>query len=270
MTNNVTKGSGSASRSSAQVTAVIEAVRTHGIQRLSGLLKTMFDGLSSTLFDLAKNLPEAEQQKVLDTLPVVRVMRAEVEGRFASSLLTAFSALLKAESAKTADGQDTIDYSALNLIDHEEMDVTVSIDTIVARSRLDCASSLGLLRKRFSNLLPKVEMTDRSLPLDPGAVVGAFKDGLLLMTDIQVQERLLILKVFQVQVLSVLGEILDEANRLMIDAGVLPDLKLANTPAQARSKSRRKKQPMRMTIQARLTRVRRNRHLLICRRCSRI
>ena len=77
MTNNVTKGS--ASRSPTQVTAIVEAVRTHGIQRLSGLLKTMFDSLSSTLFDLAKNLPEAEQQRVLDTLPVVRVMRADVE-----------------------------------------------------------------------------------------------------------------------------------------------------------------------------------------------
>lgn len=237
MTNHVNKGSGSTGRSSAQATAVIEAVRTHGIQRLSGLLRTMFDGLSSTLFDLAKNLPEAEQQRVLDTLPVVRVMRAEVEGRFASSLLSAFSSLLKVESTKASEGHDTIDYSTLNLVDQEEMDVTVSIDTIVARSRLDCASSLGLLRKRFSNVLPRVEVTDRSLPLDPGAVVNAFKDGLLLMTDIHVQERLLILKVFQVQVLSVLGEILDEANRLMIDAGVLPDLKLANTPTPARAKS---------------------------------
>lgn len=237
MTDNLTAGTGSTSRSVEQASVVLDAVRMHSMQRLNDLLKVTFEGLQATIFDLVKNLPEAEQQRVLGLVPAVRVKRADIEGRFASSLLSAFSSVQRsAGTGKAAQAASTIDFSTLSLVDEEEMDVTVAIDAMVARSRLDFAASLGLLRKRYSHLLPKLEMTERGLPLDPGVVADAFKDGLKLLTDVTVHERLVLLKVFQVKVMAALGEVLDEANQLMIDAGVLPELKLANSPAKSSSK----------------------------------
>jgi len=79
---------------------------------------------------------------------------------------------------------------------------------------------------RFSHVLPKVEVLDRNLPLDPGPLLDAFKAALHLVNDLGVPGKLLILRVFQHQVMARLDEVLEEINQQFIDAGVLPDLKL--------------------------------------------
>lgn len=227
MVDNLRAGVASASQTRGQAPAVLEGVREHSLQRLKDLLKGMFDALGATLVDMSRSLPEAEQQPYMDLLPAVRSSRAAMEGRFAASMASAFAAVLKEGSKSSGQGLGSIDFSTLSLVDEEEMDVTVAIDAIVARCRLDFAATLGLLRKRFSHLLPKVEMTERGLPLDPGAVADAFKDALKLLAEVSTQERLILLKIFQVQVMGGLGEVVDEANQQLIDAGVLPELKLA-------------------------------------------
>jgi hypothetical protein len=224
-------------RTPEQMPAVVDAVRTKSMQRLSELLKAMFDGLQLTIFDLLNNLPETEQSHAMDLIPATKMARADIEGRFASSLLSAFASLHRGGSHKAIEAPGTIDFSTLSLVDEEDMDVTVAIDAMVARSRLDVAASLGLLRKRFSHLLPKRDMTERGFPLDPGVVADAFRDGLKLLTVVSIHERLLLLKIFQVKVMAALGEVLDAANQQLIEAGVLPDLKLASAPTKSPVKS---------------------------------
>lgn len=230
MVDNHKAGVADAGQARSQSPALLETVRTRSLQRLNDLLKGMFDLLSSTLVDMSRSLPEAEQQHYLDLLPAVRSSRAAIEGRFTASMTNAFASILKGAGAKQAgQGLGGIDFSTLSLVDEEEMDVTVAIDAVVARSRLEYAAPLGLLRKRFSHLLPKVEMTERGLPLDPGPVADAFKDGLKLLAEVPVHQKLILLKIFQTQIMGSLGEVIDEANQLLIDAGVLPELKLASS-----------------------------------------
>jgi hypothetical protein len=241
MTDNHTTGVGSAGRSSGRAPAVLDSVRSQSLQRLSEMLKEMFDDLQNITFELTKDFSDTEQQHVMGLVPAAQEKRAEIEGRFASSLLTAFTALQRTGASKAAETPLTIDFSTLSLVDEKEMDISVAVDTIVARSRLDLAAPLGLLRRRFSHLLPKQEVTERGLPLDPGVVADAFKDGLALLKYVSIQERLLLLKVFQIKVMASLGEVLEGANQLLIDAGVLPELKLANSPVGASATSAAKK-----------------------------
>lgn len=231
-------------RARIQVPAVLESVRTRSLQKLNDLVKGMLDRLDTTIFDWAMKMPEAEQQRYHETLPKVRARRADIEGRFASSMISSFSSVLKTnQDQKVTQGFEAIDFSTLSLVAEDDMDVTVALDAIVARARLDYAAPLGLLRKRFMHLLPKVEMTERSLPLDPGPIADAFRDGLKLLADADVHQKLILLKVFQVQVMGELVDVIDEANQILIDAGVLPELKLgaatrSTTPKPSADKPR--------------------------------
>lgn len=248
MVGNVKSGMTETGRASLQVPAVLETIRKRGLQGLNELLKGMFDRLNTTLHEWSKTLPPAEQQPYLDIMSVVRSRRADMEGRFAAMLITSFSALLKVHDAKSAQGSfSSTDYSTLSLVGEDEMDVSVTIDSMVARARLEYAPQLGLLRRRFAHLLPRIEMTERSLPLDPGAIADAFNDALKLLTDRSVIEKLLILRVFQEQVLEDMGEVLDEANQLLMDAGVLPDLKVAMA---SRKESRARPDPQKTTTES--------------------
>lgn len=229
MVDSLKPGVADPARARIQVPAVLETVRTRSLQKLGDLVKDMLDRLDTTIFDWAMKMPEAEQQRYHETLPKVRARRADIEGRFASSMLSAFSSVLKTnQDQKVSQGFEAIDFSTLSLVAEDDMDVTVALDAIVARARLDYAAPLGLLRKRFMHLLPKVEMTERSLPLDPGPIADAFRDGLKLLADADVHQKLILLKVFQVQVMGQLVDVIDDANQLLIDAGVLPELKLGS------------------------------------------
>lgn len=244
MVDSLKPGVADPARARIQVPAVLETVRTRSLQKLGDLVKGMFDRLDTTIFDWAMKMPEAEQQRYHETLPKVRARRADIEGRFASSMISAFSSVLKTnQDQKVTQGFEAIDFSTLSLVDEDDMDVTVALDAIVARARLDYAAPLGLLRKRFMHLLPKVEMTERSLPLDPGPIADAFRDGLKLLADADVHQKLILLKVFQVQVMGELVDVIDEANQILIDAGVLPELKLgaatrSTTPKPSADKPR--------------------------------
>ncbi|MDO8266649.1 MAG: DUF1631 domain-containing protein [Moraxellaceae bacterium] len=229
MVDSLNPGVADPARARIQVPAVLETVRTRSLQKLGDLVKGMFGRLDTTIFDWAMKMPEAEQQRYHEILPKVRSRRADIEGRFTSSMISAFSSVLKTnQDQKVTQGFEAIDFSTLSLVDEDDMDVTVALDAIVARARLDYAAPLGLLRKRFMHLLPKVEMTERSLPLDPGPIADAFRDGLKLLADADVHQKLILLKVFQVQIMGELSDVIDEANQLLIDAGVLPELKLGS------------------------------------------
>ena len=118
---------------------------------------------------------------------------------------------------------DAYDFDNLSLVNNEEMDVTVTVDTVVARARMEFATPLGLLKRRYAFVLKReVDL----LPIDPGCITDAFKDACTEL-DVGVMERIVVLRVFQQEVLNNLGELIDEINQLMIDAGVLPELKSA-------------------------------------------
>lgn len=233
MTDNVKPNSDSG-RSRIQSPAVLDTIRARSLQRMEELLKGMFERLETIVFDWAKALPNSEQQPYMDVIIVVRARRAEMQARFVAGMATAFMALAQVRSEKSSAHGD-IDFSTLSLVNTDEMDVSVTVDAMVARARLEYAAPLGLLRRRYAQLLPKIEVMDRNMPLDPGPLTEAFKDTLSLL-DTGVPEKLLVLRVFQQQVLSDLGNLLDESNQLFIDAGVLPDLKVAYAGSAAPKK----------------------------------
>lgn len=205
--------------------AVLEAVRKQAQHGLSDLLRLMCDKLDAVLQDWARALPDAEQQPYMDTMVVMRRGRADVESQFSANLASAFMRLLQPRLVKGGAAAE-VDYSSLSLVGTEDMDISVALDTVVARARLEHAGELGLLRRRYAHLLPKLDVSERTMPLDPGNIAHVFRDAIQGL-DLGVTEKLLLLRLFQQAVLAELGGLLAAANQQFIDAGVLPDLKMA-------------------------------------------
>ncbi len=214
-----------AKRGPAQLPGVLETLRGRSLIRLGALLRGMFERLESILYEWAKNLPDAEQQRYMDIILDVRRRRADMEAQFGRTMGSAFMSLGHAPG-QPGQAFDKVDYESLSLVKTEDMDITVTIDTMVARIRLDLATPLSLLRRRFAHLLPKVDVSEKSFPLDPGVIANAFKASCDVL-DLGVEQKLVVLRVFQQLVLGDLGKVLEDANQILIDAGVLPDLKVA-------------------------------------------
>ncbi|MCC2638914.1 MAG: hypothetical protein K0Q68_2633 [Moraxellaceae bacterium] len=207
-----------------QQSASAATVRTRSQQQLEALLKGMFDRLQDIVYEWADGLPEAEQKPFLEVAQTARRQRGDIETFFSRALAASFSALQPLTAS--GGGPRAIDFSTLSLVRTEDMDVTVTVDSLVARARLKYAAPLGLLRRRYAHVLPKTEVSEGNMPLDPVCIATAFKDAISPL-EIDVQQKIILLRAFQQQVLDYLGGLLEEANEVFISAGVLPDLKVA-------------------------------------------
>ncbi|PTQ90631.1 DUF1631 domain-containing protein [Agitococcus lubricus] len=208
--------------------AVLEGLRVNIQARLDASLKNMINRLEEIIYQWCQGLSDAEQQRYMDIIIEFRRHRAQIELDVSRSVANSFLQLPNltqvSETSKKASGFDKFDFESLSLVDTEDMEITITIDSMVARTRLDYANLYNLLRQRFQHLMPNVNLTDKNFPLDTGALAGHFQTAIKHLA-LGVTQKVVILRVFQQEFLVQLWPILEEANHILVDGGVLPDLK---------------------------------------------
>ncbi|MCD6061342.1 MAG: hypothetical protein K0S16_1653 [Moraxellaceae bacterium] len=222
-------------------TAALETLRTRCMPLLGELVAGMLNNFQATVFDWMRDIPEAEQQPYLDIAALVKRKRSEIETQTANALAAGFTRLQPVSGDKGKAAQ-TIDFSKLSLVGTEDMDVTVAVDSLVARARLRLAAPLSLLRRRYAHVLGRAELAERDMPLDPSGVATAFGDALA-NAEASAAGKVIALRVLQRKVLDEMEPLLDEANQIFISAGVLPDLKVASNTDQAKKPKAEKPKP---------------------------
>src|SRR5690554_7342362 len=80
------------------------------------------------------------------------------------------------------------------------------------------------LQARFTEIYPDATEQEPVNPMAPEHLCSAFTEAIQAL-DIQIRERLILLKQFDRYVISNLGMLLDEANRILIQAGVIPNFR---------------------------------------------
>lgn len=125
----------------------------------------------------------------------------------------------------------------LSLVAEHDVDRDLLLTEMVRRETLRSANSLNLLGQRMGVLAAAPALDTDTLPLAPQAlcaVVRRLAEQDSLGTDVQ----LALYRSFERQVLDRLGDVLDRANALLAQQGVLPGL--VYTPYLARSSSTRR------------------------------
>ncbi len=94
------------------------------------------------------------------------------------------------------------------------------------RARNGCNEQLKVLCHRIEYLFEsKREVNEHNNPLEPRQLVACFSEGLEKLS-LDIKARLIILKLFEREVMAETG-LVSEANKVLIDAGVLPEMKSA-------------------------------------------
>ena len=95
------------------------------------------------------------------------------------------------------------------------------------RARNGCNEQLKVLCHRIEYLFEsKREVNEHNNPLEPRQLVACFSEGLEKLS-LDIKARLIILKLFEREVMAETGYLVSEANKVLIDAGVLPEMKSA-------------------------------------------
>lgn len=125
----------------------------------------------------------------------------------------------------------------LSLVDEREVDRDLLLTEMVRRETLRSTNTLNLLGQRLGVLAAAPAFEADTLPLAPQALCAMVR-RIAEQDTLGVEVQLALYRSFERQVLERLGDILDRANALLAQRGVLPGL--VYTPYLARSSSTRR------------------------------
>jgi hypothetical protein len=208
----------------ARLPVVLLQVRDKAAQQVKESLQTLFDNADDTLFEMADRAHNnAEQNIFFEAMRDLRLKRKSIERNFLDKFFEAFLRLGNYEIAEPILSEP-VSFDKLALVHNDDLERTVAVDSMVTKVMNRDGVALSQLTTRLNELIPQ-PLTDETNPLGPTLLCDFFlQAGRSLGVEIKV--KLIILKLFEKYALSNADQLYEEANLLLIAAGVLPDLKV--------------------------------------------
>jgi len=213
--------------SSRPVPADVTRIRDTVVAGLGDLLQGAFDAVDDSLFELANNArSNNEQNRYFEAMREIRIKRKGVERHFQNAVAQNFSnpphSGADAPDAEQQAGSPSAD--SLALVGNDDLEEQVALNAMITKAKAHFQGPLLQLQARFSVVYPEASDESPVNPMAPEHLCRAFTEAIQAL-EIQIRERLILLKQFDRYVVSNLGMLLDEANRILIQAGVIPNFR---------------------------------------------
>lgn len=203
----------------APVPPEVVRVRETVVAGLGDLLQGALDAVDDSLFELANNCRNNnEQNRYFEAMREIRIKRKGVERQFSEAISSFF---VSPPSQTSPDNPpQAIDADNLALVGNDDLEEQVALNAMAGKAKAHFQGQLIQLEARFSHVYKAADGVIVN-PLAPEHLGQAFIHAIQPM-EIQIRERLILLKQFDRYVMSNLGMLLDEANRILVKAGVIP------------------------------------------------
>ena len=204
---------------------IVHTIRQQSKKQLNELLQNLFNNTDDALFELAdRSQSDQHQEMYFDSMRMIRLHRKTLASNFVRGLNDSFQDAFNASSAAGADDTDEIDAEDYALLDQDELEMTVAVSGIVSKVTSQYSLAVMQLTKRLDFLAKRQTITERNNPLGPQALSSLFANALDTL-EVDIKIRIILMKLFERFVMERLGPVYENANRALIDADVLPDLK---------------------------------------------
>lgn len=200
-----------------KASAILDSWKSQTIVQLCDGIQTLFDNAGDVFIDFAsKTESAAVQTDFFDAQREIFLKGSDLRAPF-QARLDSEASVLSAQPIERP-GQET-----LNLLDKDEYELSVALETIAHNCEARNRENLYALRQRLSALSGGRKIRREQMPLNPQMVTSAFEreaDKL----DITKQVRLVLFTLFDRYVMQLLDDAYSEINRILAEAGVLPTI----------------------------------------------
>ncbi|PCJ34123.1 MAG: hypothetical protein COA99_14940 [Moraxellaceae bacterium] len=201
-------------------------VRNRALEDLHSLVGEMFFQADDAFFDYAqKTTNDQDHDECMATMRELRLLRKGLERKLYQQIARLFKELPDPASALNKPTFEAIvSLDELSLVQNDDLEESVAIESMVARAVNSNATSLMQLTMRLDALTMGVTVTAANNPLSPKHLCEAFQ---LAAKDLacDIKYKLVIYKLFEQNVLKNFNKVADNSNCLLAKAGVLTDLK---------------------------------------------
>ena len=145
--------------------------------------------------------------------------KTKVESSFHTSLKENFG--LIAERASKPNSEDTNE-EELSIVGSDDLEMELAQKNMADRTRETYKQELYDLEARLDTLLSNCKVQQANNPLDPLQLSRAFVGATTQHLKLDIKTRLIFFKLFEKHFLKQLGHLYADANKLLVDKGILP------------------------------------------------
>ncbi|WP_096085315.1 DUF1631 domain-containing protein [Agaribacterium haliotis] len=214
----------------------VKTVRDLAMPELAAMLKLFFERADDALFELADKAGSNEEQNFyFDSMRELRLRRHVLESSFQGEIDTAFAILL--DEGGQRDTLSKLKADALTLVEHDDLDALVAVDTAVARANATHGEAMQFLALRLDSLVP-VKVYQKNMPVGADVLYSAFM-GRIKALGLGIKAKLHLFRVFERCQIELLAGLYTRLNESLVQKNVLPSLgRAAEGGAAARAKVR--------------------------------
>jgi hypothetical protein len=188
---------------------------------LQQLLATLFDRVDDSLFAMAERASvNSDQNLYFEAMRDLRLARGGVLTRYKGEFTGGFELMVGGGNSASLKS------SRFTLVRDSELEENVAIESMVARARNRFGDELSLLSLRLDRLISTQVVDEGNNAISPEKVCTAFMMATA-DVNIDIRMRLLLLKLFEKEVLSQIDTLYSKLNSFLADMGILPNVKLA-------------------------------------------
>jgi uncharacterized protein DUF1631 len=204
---------------------IVHTIRQQSKKQLNELLQNLFNNTDDALFELAdRSQSDQHQEMYFDSMRMIRLHRKTLASNFIRGLNDSYQDAFSPTGPAGGEESDEIDAEDYALLDQDELEMTVAVSGIVSKVTSQYSIAVMQLTKRLDFLAKRTTITERNNPLGPQALSSLFANALETL-EVDIKIRIILMKLFERFVMERLGPVYENANRALIDADVLPDLK---------------------------------------------
>jgi len=206
------------------VPPILHSVRQHARKVMGELLQGLFNNVDDALFEMAdRSRSDADQNLYFDSMREIRLHRQRILEDFIKAFNNGFeTAFNKPDTPDYKDLDDAAD--SMSLLQNDELEISVAIAGITSKVTSQHSLPIMQLTKRIDHLCKDADISERDNPLGPERLSKAFVTAIDSVA-LHIKVRIILLKLFERFVMERLAPVYSEANQLLIEAGVLPDLR---------------------------------------------
>lgn len=236
-------------KNEAKVVSINHATASHSttlppsltkVRELSALqikknLQELFTSADDILFEMAdRATSNSEQNSMFEAMRDLRLKRKSIEHGFFQGLFDNFNQLCRVNVRRPK--QDEVDIDNLSLVQNDELEESVAIETMAAKVMGSEVQALTHLSARISQLVQR-KVSNEDNPLSPKSLATAFLESCTIL-GFEIKIKLIILKLFEKSVLDNIHTVYEDCNAHLIKEGVLPELKSTAPKRKPRTQTR--------------------------------
>lgn len=211
---------------SKKLPAVLSSVHNKASTLLKSYIQELFASADDALFEMAdRSTSNNEQNALFEAMRDLRLKRQNIERSFLQQLFDSFTALNQYHIDQPSS-LEAPSFESLSLVQNDALEESVAIDSMVASVKRRDELALQQLTARFNHILSR-QLTEESNPLNANLLSAHFIHSCNSI-NFSINIKLIILKLFEKHVINQLDSFYQAINTLLIDADILPSLKLAH------------------------------------------